>query len=517
MSYCGVSTAVDMESKPLRILTLDGERRAVCYGDVRSALDAEWIDGLAHKIFPPTEDVDIALLTDEFWHRSAYAVCELRRRGIPTLHVADGITEWRNTWENPRSWSEDAGMPLMQPLLADKFACLGRSQARVLESWGNLGKCEVVGAPRLDNLLGRKPRERDSREALTFLIATANTPAFTPAQEDACRRSLVDLRDSLASAANLSGRAIEARWRIDSRLAAELDVETELSQEPRRSLAESLPGVDAVITTPSTVQLEAMLQGVPLALLDYNNCPRYVPAAWTITAREHLAQAISEMTNPSPAKMLYQDTVLHDALECRTPATPRLGALIRGMAQIGRECRQQNSPLTFPVRMLADEFAGHHLPEEKMDLRSLYPDHPVFGVMDVAFLQTELGHLRKELVHATWQNNCLVETHRRAIAGHERAIAVNERAVAVNERVMAMHEQRFAVHEQTIAEQRRAIKGLKWQIDAQQRAIAEQARRLDATWAAAARRALARVRRTRPRVESSHESIAHNVPRHKAG
>jgi hypothetical protein len=40
-----------------------------------------------------------------------------------------------------------------------------------------------------------------------------------------------------------------------------------------------LASVDAVISTPSTAMLEGMLQGLPVAVLDFHNRPHYVPAA----------------------------------------------------------------------------------------------------------------------------------------------------------------------------------------------------------------------------------------------
>ncbi len=67
-------------------------------------------------------------------------------RGIPTLILADGILEYRNTWEHPQL---PAGS-LFQPVLGHKIACLGRSQARILESWHNGNRCEVTGSPRFD-------------------------------------------------------------------------------------------------------------------------------------------------------------------------------------------------------------------------------------------------------------------------------------------------------------------------------------------------------------------------------
>jgi hypothetical protein len=66
------------------------------------------------------------------------------------------------------------------------------------------------------------------------------------------------------------------------------------------------------------------------------------------------------------------------------------------MIRVGRECRNQGKPLEFPRRILPDEQDGHHLPEERFDMRRLYPEHAVFANLDRVALQVELGHLRRE-------------------------------------------------------------------------------------------------------------------------
>jgi hypothetical protein len=175
-----------------------------------------------------------------------------------------------------------------------------------------------------------------------------------------------------------------------------IGVPNQLTNLSDQELTEILNTVDAVITTPSTTMLEAMLKGVPVALLDYNNCPHYVPAAWTISAPRHLDQVLPELVDPPPAKMLYQDTVLHDALECRSPAAPRMLQLIDEMIRIAGRCREQNQPVAFPPRILTDQQQGYHLPEERFDMRALYPNHPVFSDMDRAALQVQIEQLKQE-------------------------------------------------------------------------------------------------------------------------
>jgi hypothetical protein len=289
----------------------------------------------------------------------------------------------------------------MRPALAHKIACIGRSQARTLESWGNLGKCEVVGIPRFDALAGKRPRTRDAAAPFRLLVMTAKTPGYTVEQWERTRVSLADLKACFDERANSNASPpIEPIWRLTASLAEAIGAENSLGDTKGAALASALDSADAAITTPSTAMLECMLRGLPTALLDYHNCPRYVPAAWTVSAPELLASTIAELLDPPPAKRIYQDAVLHDALECRTPATPRLADLIEAMARIGRDCRERGEALAFPRRILKDETDGHHLPEERFDLRTLYPDHPVFSDLDRAALQAEVGHLRLELAAA---------------------------------------------------------------------------------------------------------------------
>jgi hypothetical protein len=223
---------------------------------------------------------------------------------------------------------------------------------------------------------------------------TARTPGFTPDQTALTKRSIQDLKFWFSQHRHLGGDRIEPAWRLTGNLDKELGIENE---RLGGDLAAILANVDAVITTPSTAMLEAMLYGLPVALLDYSNSPHYVPAAWTISAPRHIDTILPELLAPPSAKMLYQDTVLHDALECRTPATARMMKLVDKMATLAERSRAQNEPLTFPRRILIDDQDGHHFPEARFDMQSLYPGHPVFAEMDRTLLHVEVEHLRLEL------------------------------------------------------------------------------------------------------------------------
>ena len=101
---------------------------------------------------------------------------------LPVLVLADGILEYRNVWQHP----DLVAGSMFQPLMGHKIACIGKAQARILESWGNVGKCEVVGMPRLDPVIAelgeKKAKAKVKAESFRLLIATAKTPAFDDQQ-----------------------------------------------------------------------------------------------------------------------------------------------------------------------------------------------------------------------------------------------------------------------------------------------------------------------------------------------
>ncbi|MEO6875485.1 MAG: hypothetical protein ABI222_11765 [Opitutaceae bacterium] len=332
------------------------------------------------------------IVTADCYHEPR--VTQLRRaaeRGIPTLILADGILEYRNTWEHPQL---PAGS-LFQPVLGHKIACLGRSQARILESWHNGNRCEVTGSPRFDGYAGKKCRQRGANEPFRVLVMTALTPYFTPEQQKLVKQSLLDLKAAFTRKSAPGAVRLEPVWRLTQGLDREIGVDMAASGLAGRDLIEVLGQVDAVITTPSTTMLEAMLWGLPVAVLDYCNTPHYVPSAWRITAAAHVASTLAELANPPAPKLLFQDTTLHDALECTTPATPRLQQLALQMIAIGQDARRAGQTPVFPNRMVAVEGAEQARAEERFVLSELYPDQPQFVMSDARTLQVEIGHLRQ--------------------------------------------------------------------------------------------------------------------------
>jgi SAM-dependent methyltransferase len=286
---------------------------------------------------------------------------------IPVLILADGILEYRNTWEHPQI--ENGA--IFQPVLGHKIATIGRSQSRWLESWGNAGKCETVGLPRLDRHCALPRRQRRTNEPFRILVNTAITPYFTEAHREKVTASLRDLKSFFDTVATINGIKLEPVWRLTKGLDVEIGVSSHAFEFSGHEMAVALQQVDAVITTPSTVILEGMYFGLPVAVLDYCNTPHYVSTAWRITAREHIAAAMTEMISPAEPKLLFQETVLHDSLECNTPAAPRLLRLITGMVEQGLLARAAGRRVEFPEAILSSRATA--VRENRFHLDRLYP------------------------------------------------------------------------------------------------------------------------------------------------
>lgn len=330
-------------------------------------------------------DPDLVISFEASNCQRGLCIAEMARNQVATLQIMDGITEWRNTWTRRVLPYQ---RPLNQPVLAHKVACLGAADARLFEAWGNVGKCEIVGMPRIDPLieLGKPMRlEPVVDRPLRLLVMTARTPGFTPEEVEITLQSLRDLRDQLANRDD-----IQVIWRITKGLHKELQVQNTFKDPSGQELHEILAQVDAVITTPSTAMLEGMLYGLPVALLDYHNCPLYVQSAWRITCREQISPTLEDLASVPLERMLYQDFCLHDALSCRTPALPRLVTLIEEMIRIKRACQAKQLELAFPHRLLTQPETTVAWPSENFNLEALYPNHPVFGRRDLLQLQAEL-------------------------------------------------------------------------------------------------------------------------------
>lgn len=334
----------------------------------------------------PPSDAGILITHQHYrWEEASALRKAFEQNRIPTLVLADGILDYCNTWQHP----DLADGSMFQPLLAHKIACIGNGQARLINSWGNAGKCEVVGLPRLDGLASQHPNQ--SSETFRLLVATATTPAFTPDHRSTVARSLRALKEHLESAKTIAGRKIEVSWRLTDNLDEELGFKQPDDSQPPFSKA--LQNADAVITTPSTLYLESILAKRPTAILDFLNRPQYVPSAWSITSTEQIETIISELAQPAAAKIQFQDFILQEQLQTSESATQRMVSLVTTMIESGAAARKNNKPLELSPNILSATQPQF----ESYSLADLFPANETFKLQEVARLQVELSQAIKRM------------------------------------------------------------------------------------------------------------------------
>lgn len=299
---------------------------------------------------------DLAIFYSEHFHRFRNAWFQVHVRGCLSVYAIDGILEWRNAWEN--SPEEPACPWTMRPVLSQKVACIGAAQAAMLDTWGNSGKTEITGLPRLDEAVAAMPARIDSprlpgnRQSLRILVATAKWPAYTAEQFRLVRQSLQDVFGFSLSNPVFRGVSLEWHWRLTANLASEIGVNNSSTAESGQTLQQVLGGVDALITTPSTLALEAMLAGLPVVLLDYTNSPAWVPAAWSITSRSQINDIVARLVAPEYSRLHWQRSVLLNNLQVAEPAAKRMVHLCREMIRLAHDCRSRGTPVRFPARIL---------------------------------------------------------------------------------------------------------------------------------------------------------------------
>lgn len=380
--------------KKMRILVTDPGRK-LHYSNIFRWLRLQGVqlEFIHHSEWRIAEPADIVLTSCEHYSPSSVILCEAKSRGIPTLHIADGVLEWRNTWTNPRSASEHIGMPLFQPVLSDKIACIGSAQGRLLSSLGNYERVEITGLPRLDSALNHnssfhRPNPRSS--SLRLLIATANTPYFTPREKSLVQASISDLNKTLQRIGNLDPANIS--WRIHPSVVPSEQLFGKLA-DLRIPLSAELQNVDRFISTPSTVILESMALGVPTCKLDYTNSPAYLATAWSVYGPSHMQDEISLLLDSDLPRYEYQRYLCHDQIRADGMASMRVGQLMFDMIDVYGKARISNIPALLPPVMT--EVSYEHIKQNyHVSTLSLFPAHKLFARSGLDSLNAEIGHLR---------------------------------------------------------------------------------------------------------------------------
>ena len=309
------------------------------FAGVRESLQARGVDAsqlrlddVMGRIIPPKTRVVAVADTQSF--RVLSVLRQARRAGACTVLLMDGITEYRNTFENPNVRPE-----FLRPEPVDIIACAGDVDRHRLEELGNVAI--ATGLPRLD-ALGAMPRPDQPR----IMVATAKHPTFNETQREQLIRALILLRD------RLTALGVDVIWRLTDGLAEVLDVHQDTAP-----LHESLARASAVLTTPSTLLVEAMLADRPTGLLFPFDAPCWPQAAWMLDAESPqnpgiIDQTIQNLLHPDQDALSQQSQILKRMHQSKQPACDAVADLLIDMADNPRQ-RDVDLSLLDPTRLPA--------------------------------------------------------------------------------------------------------------------------------------------------------------------
>ena len=181
-----------------------------------------------------------------------------RTEGLVCALVMDGVAEYANTFLNPR-----VGADFLRPAPADIVFALGEHDRCILEALGN--HAIATGLPRIDAF--RLDHEQiQEHVSHGLLVASANQAWFEDDSRDRLLASLENIRHESKR------RGLSVRWRVSEEIARQLRVERDT-----KPLAESLASTSAVLTSASTLAIEAMLIGKATAIIHPHPWPLWIP------------------------------------------------------------------------------------------------------------------------------------------------------------------------------------------------------------------------------------------------
>jgi len=289
----------------------------------------------------------IAVTTDSIGPEIALAMQRAKDAGVPSLTIQDGIIEYEHCWKKRSD--------RYRPLLTDLIAVFGNFTKQILISWGvPENKIHIVGCPRFDlystlrQIGPSKPR---------ILLTCANTPYVDDNTKEQFRESFIEVAKEL----EVSGMSFFVR--LNKRKTLDLFTKESIiinKQRPNQhamakfigsassaalasimkrlrpnlfTIAQDIKHASAVITQISTVGLEAMAMGRPVAILNYSGETVYHRTPWEIRSRQHIKTVIQELLNPPPAKMLFQEQLFSEYVYCDGFASKRIADMINHMVE----------------------------------------------------------------------------------------------------------------------------------------------------------------------------------------
>jgi hypothetical protein len=287
----------------IRLATPETSSRYHHYESLVSRPEFEWLGTIEAPYAEALYGVDALIISCDQFADTRLAILASRKLGIPVFHIIDGVVDWRTTFTDPQYQMDHGGIQLFQPMLADHVFAMGPLQKYLLHWLGNKN-IHASGLPRLDVLPRRACRKGPCGNTPTLLVATANTPSSTENQMEILLESLASLLSALSATSKEGKHTIQ--YRVSQRIEDTLGV----TGNGGESAEEALSKADALITTPSTLAIEAMLMGVPTLIFDPFALPTLTPSAWYATHWSSVMSSLDSLLAPSDDYAELQDLMV---------------------------------------------------------------------------------------------------------------------------------------------------------------------------------------------------------------
>lgn len=228
-----------------------------------------------------------------------YIILKCRLMGIRTAFFSDGIFELSNALYNKKHKKHK----LYFPLVTADFLVLTCAYGRDFLENSNPYITVLEYLPWRINK-GIPDVEPNINRSNSILLTTARTPFFNREEFEKIielYRDIIDIAKSMQ---------LTIKWRIPNE-----DIAKALPLEEENALnggtfSDVCKQVDIVITTPSSIVIEAMIHGKPTAIADYRDIPLLCYAGWKIHQGINIRETINSMLNNDKTRMEIQGNLI---------------------------------------------------------------------------------------------------------------------------------------------------------------------------------------------------------------
>lgn len=231
-------------------------------------------------------------------------MCELaRKHRIEVWLVVDGIFEWNNSYNNPSL----NGKHLFLHDNYDKvFICSDDDTLNYLSNFYS----EVVKFKNKKVLGDKKNSDFMMSNKCSVLITTANTAYFNESE----KTRLIDLLKMLKLEIEKNGIAYKTRI-FDTSILEEVGFDDK-KNEINNDFNSCCSDVRSVITTPSSISIEAMMLGKRVCHLSYRDTPASIQTAWVLHKSVDFTACLDSLIKEDKSERdIYQHSILSQYAE----------------------------------------------------------------------------------------------------------------------------------------------------------------------------------------------------------